>query len=157
LVNDFPSAGSTGGPAFEIEDGGPTPGIRRPLPWTELSINAARVRRRKDGGSVFVVCDGRLAGSRRVTFFLTLADCGSSFALERGIALMRAIIKAGSEPAAIAKHETLLAAAARRLTALRPIEVTGALVEQSGTFISRLEIDAVRAVSATTTLAEAAQ
>jgi hypothetical protein len=136
----------------DTEDGAPTPGVRRALPWTELSIDAARVRKRKDGGSVFVVCDGRLAGSKRVTFFLTLADNGNSFAVERGIALLRAIIKAGSEPTATAKHETLLTAAAQRLATLRPIEVTGALIEQSGSFTPRLEIDDVRAVAATTTV-----
>ena len=140
----------------DAEDGGPAPGTRRALPWTKLHIDAARVRRRKDGGSVFVVCDGRLARGGRVTFFLTLADNGNSLAVERGIALMRAIIKAGSEPAATAKHETLLAAATQRLTTLRPIEVTGALVEQSETFIPRLEIDDVRAVGMRTTAAEAA-
>jgi hypothetical protein len=142
---------------FEVdaEGGAPSPGARQPLPWTELRIDAARVRRRKDGGSVFVVCDGRLKVSGRVKFFLTLANGDSSFAGERGVAIMRAIIEAGSEPATVTEHKTLLAAAVQQLAALRPVEVTGALVEQSGTFIPRLEIDAVRPVSAPA--AEAAQ
>ena len=155
-MNDFPSAGSTGSQAFEIEDGGPPPETCRPLPWTELRIDAARIRKRKDDGSIFVVCDGRLAGNRRVTFFLTLADDnGGSFAVERGVTLMHAIIEAGSEPATTARHETLVAAATQGFATLRPVEVTGILIEQSGSFTPRLVIDAVRPVSAPTT--EAAQ
>jgi hypothetical protein len=140
----------------DTEDGAPTPGVRRALPWTELRIDNARIRKRKDDDGIFVVCDGRLTGNRRVTFFLTLADGnGGSFAVERGIALIFAIIEAGSEPATTARHETLVAAATQGLATLRPVEVTGMLIEQSGTFTPRLEIDDVRAVSATTT-AEAA-
>ena len=136
----------------EADDGGPAPGTRRALPWTELRIDNARIRKRKDGGSVFVVCDGRLAGSRRVTFFLRLADGnGGSFAVERGVTLIRAIIEAGSDPATAARHKTLVAAATQGLATLRPIEVTGMLIEQSGSFTPRLVIDAVRPVSAPTT------
>ena len=143
----------------DTEDGAPTLGVRRALPWTELSIDAARIRKRKDDGSVFVVCDGRLSGSRRVTFSLTLADGGASFAVERGITLLLAIIAAGSEPASgetrAARHETLVAGATQGLATLRPVEIMGMLAEQSGSFIPRLVIDAVRPVSAPTT--EAAQ
>jgi hypothetical protein len=153
LVNDFPNAGSTRGPAFEIEDGGPQPENHRPLPWTELRIDNARMRKRKDDGSVFVVCDGRLAGSRRVTFSLTLADGGASFAVERGVTLLLAIIAAGSEPATAARHETLVAGATQGLATLRPVEIMGMLVEQSGSFIPRLVIDAVRPGSGPTTQA----
>lgn len=142
---------------FEVdaEDGAPSPGARQALPWAELRIDAARIRKRKADGSIFVICDGRLAGNRRVTFFLTIADGGASFAVERGVTLMRAIIEAGSDPARAARHETLVAAATQGLAGLRPVEVTGALVEQSGSFTPRLAIDAVRPVSAPTT--EAAQ
>jgi hypothetical protein len=136
----------------DTEDGAPTSEVRLALPWTELSIDNARIRKRKDDDTIFVVCDGRLTGNRRVTFFLTLADGnGGSFAIERGVMLMHAIIEAGSEPAPTARHETLAAAATQRLATLRPVEVTGMLIEQSGSFTPRLVIDAVRPVSAPTT------
>ena len=140
----------------DAEDEAPSPAARRVLPWTELRIDNARIRKRKDDGSIFVVCDGRLTGNRRVTFFLTLPDGnGGSFVVERGVTLIRAIIEAGSEPATAARHETLVAAATQGLATLRPVEVTGMLIEQSGSFTPRLVIDAVRPVSAPTT--EAAQ
>jgi hypothetical protein len=130
----------------------PSPEARRALPWIELCIDNARIRKRNDDGSIFVVCDGRLAGNRRVTFFLTLADGNDgSFAVERGVTLIRAIIAAGSEPAAAARHDTLVAAATQGLATLRPVEVTGMLVEQPGSFTPRLVIDAVRPVSTPTT------
>ena len=137
----------------DAEDGAPLPGARRPVPWTELRISSARVRRRRDGESVFIVCEGRLAGVGRIAFFLTLADNNSSFAVERGVALARAVIAAGSDPATTEKQETFLAAVTHGLAALRPIEVMGVLVEQSGTFTPRLEIDDVRAAASTTTKA----
>jgi hypothetical protein len=136
-------------------DEAPSPEARRALPWIALRIDNARIRKRKDDGSIFVVSDGRLAGNRRVTFFLTLAEGnGGSLAVERGVTLMDAIIKAGSEPATAARHETLVAAATQGLATLRPIEVTGMLIEYSGSFTPRLVIDAVRPVSAPATEAE---
>ena len=142
---------------FEVdaEDGAPAPGTRRPLPWAELGIDEVHTRKRRDDGSVFVVGEGRLAGGGRVEFFLTLADDGNSLAVERGVAIVWAMIAAGSDPATTTEHETLLAAVAQRLVTLRPIEVTGMLVERQATF-PRLEIDDVRRPVSAATAAEAA-
>ena len=133
----------------DAEDGAPSPGARRALPWTELRIDTARIRKRKDDGSVFVVCDGRLAGSRRVTFFLTLADGGASFAVERGVTL-HARDHRGGKRTGERRRDTRRWWRRRRKGSPRSGQSKSwaSLVEQSGSFTPRLVIDAVRPVSA---------
>jgi hypothetical protein len=133
----------------------PAPVTRQPSSWSVLRITRARDWRKKEQNeAIFIVASGELEDRRPVEIFLNFADPHDPAAVERGLALANALIEAGGvnssrEPQRAdnfrrKRGAPLLFALVQQLNTLPPVEVSGALVERHGTFIPRLEIEAVR-------------